>query len=555
MSTTIAELLVEIGVSVEDADKASKTIEGLKDETKDLGKKADTADKKTRSFGKGLAKGLAVGAAAAAAAITAAASAIFNFVNETTAGIDATVKLGRALGVPVEELQKLQFAAERSGVAAEKLKAATLKLNTAMGDLSEAKAGPAAEALGDLGLKFADLEGLTTTDKLGLIGERIQELGTATEKSALSAKIFGEEAGPALASLLAEGRDGLAALGDQAKNVFTEEDGARAEAFQDAMTNLTSTLEGIAQTVALELLPPVMEVIQTFQSWVDSSDSLIGTGIDVFLTILGDIFNAVQSEVQLLVAIFRPLISFVIDLGRRIDGVVPIFSVFRRIITALFNPLNTLIDIVETVIFGMEKLGLVSEGTSARFGAAVDRMVADSAGFELIGQRADDAGGAVSDLNAETENAKDEAGNPISTGAPTSPEQQDRNQQRERRRQERSARRGVRTAKNTGAGGAGAKKEPKKEVKSNVTFGEVLARLGSGDPSALAEDIKGIAAKTPETRDIQPTVAVTFMQFIFQSGAFDIKSTDPLGSAKEVGGALATALQKAGDGMNSPVIR
>lgn len=532
--TTIAELLVEIGVEVEDAEKAEADIKALKDETKELGEGAKGATKDTKGLSDGLGKNLALGAAAAAAAIAAAAVAIFNFVNETTTAIDKTNKLATSLGLPIEELQRLEFAAGQSGVEAEKLKAGILKVNTALLDLKNGT-GAAIEPLGDLGLGLKDLENLTTTERIGLIGERLQEIGDDAERSALSAKIFGEEAGPAMASLLAEGREGLKRLGDAAQNVVTQEDADRASEFQDRMGELTSFVEGLAQTIALELLPPVLEVIEGLQSWIGENQAFIDTGIDVVLTLLADIFNAVMQEVQLLVAIGRPLVEWVIDLLKRVDKVVPIFKIFRRVITALFNPLNTLIGIVETVILGLEKLGLVSEGTSDRFGRAVDKMVADSAGFDQIANK---AAGASEEIDAlsETQDAFTPAGKLQSEEEIAA--MQERNIARFKRAQARKERQAARAARASG-GGAIAKKPAKKVAKkkkqtSTVTAADIFARIFQGDAEALAEDLKGVAAQTPDVRDVQPTVAISIFNIKFESGAFQITGSDPLSTATEV---------------------
>ena len=417
-------------------------------------------------------------------------------------------------------------------------------------DLQSNAGGPTADALTDLGLSFKDLEGLTTTDQLGLIGERLQEVGNEGERSALSAKIFGEEAGPGLATLLAEGQAGLAALGDQAKNVMTPEDLQRAAEFQDAMTNISSVFEGIAQQIAVDLIPPILEIVQGFQSWIENNQEFIDLGLDVVLTLLADIFNAVQREVQLLVAIFKPLITFVASLIKRVDKATGIFKLFRRIITAIFNPMRTLIDIVETLILGLEKLGIVSEGSAARFGSAVDKMVADSAGFDLIGQRADDMGSAVADANAETENAKDEFGNPISIGKGTSPEQAQRNIEREKRRQARAARRGKSLAGGGGGGGGRDKpKDDKPDVLSAVSLDEIFERAARGDLEAFSEDLGRIEARTPDVRDVKPTVAISIFNVKFEAGAIQVTGPSPVETAQEVAAAFSRELRRTAESM------
>lgn len=516
---TIAELLTKIKVQVTGADKAEKELAGVAKETEEVGKKAGKSKRSIKEMAVGLGKTLAKGAAIAAAAIAAATVAIFKFVSEQTAAIDTTNKLAKALGLPVDELQRLQFAAERSGVEAEKLKAGILKVNAAVLDLKNGS-GAAVEPLKDLGIGLEDLEGLTTTDQIGLIGERLQELGSDAERSALSARIFGEEAGPAMASLLAEGREGLAALGAQAKNVLTPEDANRASDFQDKLTNLTDTVESFVAKLAIDLLPPITEVIEGIQNWANQNQELIGGGLDVFLTVLSELWSAVSNELKILVAIVKTVIGFFAKLLGKVKGASTVFRVLIRVVTALFNPLNTLIDIVKTVILGLEKMGVVSDGTADRFRQSVDNMVASAAGFDTIAAKAGNATDEISDLQGELfqlqiAQGPQPGGGVLPTEGVFSAVGSEADQQRRAREAAREARRekAAGGAPRGGGGGSKPKKPKAKKPKGPPppTVDEIVRNLLAGRGDTLRERLKNFKQPESAIKDQKPTVAM----FIF----------------------------------------
>ena len=117
MATKIAELLVEIGVDVKDAKKAEKELGAVDKKAKALGKSAGASSGKLKKMGAAL-KTMAKGAALAAAAVAGIGIALFKFVDAQTEGVDKTLKMSRALGIGVEEMQRLNFAFKQSGVSA-----------------------------------------------------------------------------------------------------------------------------------------------------------------------------------------------------------------------------------------------------------------------------------------------------------------------------------------------------------------------------------------------------------------------------------------------------
>jgi hypothetical protein len=269
MSTkqTIAQLLVEIGVTDDDAAKA---VEGFGDGVED-------AEKKTVSFGKA-AKQAAKVVAAFAAAVVAAAGAAFKLVNETTKFGDEIGKSAKKIGAGTTELQRLRFAADRSGASARNLDLAIKNSAKQLQDAANGGAKLFRDALGEVGLSIEDVQGLSAEDRIGLFADKLAGIEDQGKRTALAMNLFGARAGPELLPLLLEGSEGIAALGDEAERlgiVMGEDAVADSEAFQDTLTNAKAAVKGLTNTLGIELLPVVRSMIEGFTSWVEVNREML----------------------------------------------------------------------------------------------------------------------------------------------------------------------------------------------------------------------------------------------------------------------------------------
>lgn len=158
-------------------------------------------------------------------------------------------KMSARVGVSVEKLSALSFAAEQSGTDAKTLEKAFDGLSRNLFDL-ERGAGDAKPAFEKLGISFRDLKSLAPDEQLKLIADRMQGLATETEKGAVAQKIFGR-AGRAIIPLLNAGSKGIKTLTDQAAEfgiVIGKEDAEAAARMTDALNLLSkATLNFVGQ--------------------------------------------------------------------------------------------------------------------------------------------------------------------------------------------------------------------------------------------------------------------------------------------------------------------
>lgn len=216
----------------------------INDNTKaleELGKESEKTKSKISTFGETL-KGV-LGAELIKAGVTSVVNGIKDITNAFKDGINSAAAYGdsidkqsQKLQISAEDYQKLAFAAERSGTSIEVMATAQ--------------------------------KSLAGTDFNGTLMDAIQAVaGVAdeSERAALATELFGKKAGMEMLPLLNSGAEGIQGLYDEFESlggVMSNEAVAAAAAYEDAMTNLQSALDGVKNQMAGEFLPGVTTVMQ-----------------------------------------------------------------------------------------------------------------------------------------------------------------------------------------------------------------------------------------------------------------------------------------------------
>lgn len=109
--------------------------------------------------------------------------------------VDSMDNIGKAagnLGITAESYQKLSYAARRTNTPVEMVEMAMRKTRLMAGNLAIGNID-AANTFGTLGLRIQDLQGLSTDEMFDRIATAINYVNDPLERSALLAKMFGEE--------------------------------------------------------------------------------------------------------------------------------------------------------------------------------------------------------------------------------------------------------------------------------------------------------------------------------------------------------------------------
>jgi hypothetical protein len=188
------------------------------------------------------------------------------FIGFVKGSMDAAAQLGKLsqqTGIAVESLSALQYAASLNGASIEDLDGALKGLANKM---LEAKAGgnEAAEVFKALGIAVADSSGnlRNSEDVLMDMADAFAGMEDGAGKAALSQKLM-EDAGVALIPVLNQGRAGMAAMTEEARQlgvIIDKETAAAASALNDNLKRLDATSQGLGRVIGNAVVPVLTQL-------------------------------------------------------------------------------------------------------------------------------------------------------------------------------------------------------------------------------------------------------------------------------------------------------
>jgi hypothetical protein len=222
--------------------------------------------------------GAVIGASIAAVqgALTAM---VVNFANEA----DETNKFARRVGATTESIQELDYVAERAGLSVGEMRGAISKLQK---NTSEAVNGnkTAADSFAELGLRAEDLIALDPGAKMELISDAIGKIPREADRARIAMDVFGRSAGEKMLNAFEGGSEELAKMRARARDlgIFSQEDAAKAEVFNDLLLDVGKAMKGIRNIVASSLLPTLSDLIDGFIKFFIENRQLISSGMEKF---------------------------------------------------------------------------------------------------------------------------------------------------------------------------------------------------------------------------------------------------------------------------------
>lgn len=209
-------------------------------------------------------------------AIAGAATGIAFAVKQSLDAADELGNLSEKVGVSVEALSKLQYAAKLSDVSAEQLQVGLLKLSKSAVEAANGT-GDASAAFSALGVGAKKADGsLKSTDELFIeLAESFSKFEDGPEKAAAAMAIFGKS-GAELIPLLNAGKQGIQSYSDELEKlggVVTAEASARADEFNRNLDRLKGASAGLANQLATALSPALVELAQRMVRFTSDSEA------------------------------------------------------------------------------------------------------------------------------------------------------------------------------------------------------------------------------------------------------------------------------------------
>ena len=192
----------------------------------------------------------------AVAGTLAAGNQIFDSINRAVIKTAELGDLAQSIGINVERLQELRYAAEQSGASAELLDDGIRKLNQRLGDVATDGTGAAAGAFERLQIAALNTDGTIRNagDVFDEFVRKLESVGSEAEKAALASDLFGKQAGPRLVQFLSEGEAGIASLSKEARAfglVMGEDLVKQTQALEDEWNRFTQQVDTTYKTVIL----------------------------------------------------------------------------------------------------------------------------------------------------------------------------------------------------------------------------------------------------------------------------------------------------------------
>lgn len=217
-------------------------------------------------------KGMKVAAATFVTASAAMGLAIQSGLNQA----DKMGKAAQKIGIPVEELSKLQHAANLSDVSLDQLSTGVGKLSKNLIDGIGNPATTSARAMTALSISAKDSSGQLrpTTEIISDIAEKFSGMNDGASKTALAMALFGKS-GAELIPMLNSGKTGLQEMKDEAAKLgltITDKTSKAAEQFNDDLTRLKAAKEGVVLVLTSRLAPALADISSRFVNFVKDND-------------------------------------------------------------------------------------------------------------------------------------------------------------------------------------------------------------------------------------------------------------------------------------------
>lgn len=326
--------------------------------------KGDTSDveKKTSDLSSklgGLAKGLAAGVAAVGTATVATTKALVDGVKSTAQYGDEIDKTSQKIGFSASAYQKWDYAMQIAGTSMQNcsmgLKTMTNKIDDALNGSSNA-----IEMFDKLGISVDDLKGKTREDIFGMVVSGLQNTSDELTKAAIANDVFGRS-GQELMPLFNQTTEGTQKLLEEAEKygmVMSDEAVENSAAFNDSLTKMQKTMDGVKNKIFAELLPGFSTVMDGFSDLAAGQDGASKKIADGVNEIVDKINKILPKVVETIVGIIPKLLPVV---GKILTSVVNALSsnlsiIVGGILKLLPGLLLAVVELVQGIIKALPEI-------------------------------------------------------------------------------------------------------------------------------------------------------------------------------------------------------
>lgn len=250
-------------------------------------------------------KGIGAGMAKVGAAISVAGAGLAAAIRSQINAADDLDEMSQRVGVPVEALSRLKYAAELTGVGVDLLETSLTQLSKKMEEAG--RGGKSAKVFDELGISVTDTSGKlrSTEDVMADISDALNKMPPGAQRTAMAMRLLGKS-GAGMLPMLQDGGAALKAMGDEAQKmgmVISADTAAQAGKFNENLDKLAAQVKGVVVIIAANLVPALekmsawlVDAAKAFQSLSPATQGWI-TAIAAGTVVLGPALIAIGAVV------------------------------------------------------------------------------------------------------------------------------------------------------------------------------------------------------------------------------------------------------------------
>lgn len=261
-----------------------KVTNAANDNSVALDKSAKSADKYAKSTDNATKRMTTFNGIAKKVAATVATIGFVGLIKNTIDTADELGKLSTRLGIAVDELSRLHYAARLTGVTTQTLNMGLQRMTRRVAEAANGT-GEAVGALQELNLSAEALNQLSPDQQFKALADALQDVENPADKVRLAMKLLDSE-GVALIQTMEGGADAIERMGeesDRTGNTISAEFAAKAAEANDAITKLTATGQGMLNEFVVLLAPALQQTAEYLSD--NATEIVIVTGAIASLTV------------------------------------------------------------------------------------------------------------------------------------------------------------------------------------------------------------------------------------------------------------------------------
>lgn len=317
----------------------------------------------------GLVKGLAAGSAVVAGAVAGVGAALVGTASKTAEYGDQIDKASQKLGVSSTFYQEWEAVLQHSGTSMDSMSASFKKLANASQDASKDQQA----AFEALGLSMEQVSSMSTEDLFASVVSGLQGMEEGTERTALATTLLGRGAMEmgALFNTSAKDTQGMIDTVHKLGGVMGEDSVKAAAAYQDALQDMQTSLAGVKNGIAAQLLPVLSNFMGQIGDFVSSADlSPLTDTLSSAVHALGEFISGL--DIKAIGQTFQTVVSAIGDvIGTVWDALSIVFDSVKKALSGITDTLKVSGTTWSDVWGGISD---VVKGVATVIGAAVETI-------------------------------------------------------------------------------------------------------------------------------------------------------------------------------------